>query len=103
GLPAVGGAEEGSVFHPGVDRVGVGQGRLQVPDPLELPRVLRPVEELVRGERLALAAGGLVDELVALAHRHAAWTGLRSAPGSFPGLAAVAGALDDLPEPAARL
>ena len=81
-LPAVGRAEQGGVFHAGVDRVRIGQRRFQMPDPLELPRVRRAVVPLVR------AGDAVVDELVA--HR-------------LPGLAAVVGTLDHLPEPAARL
>ena len=53
GLAAVGGAEQGGVFHAGVDRVRIGQRRLEVPDALELPGVLRAVVPLVRRERLA--------------------------------------------------
>ena len=75
-LPAVGGAEQRGVFHPGVDRVGIGQRRLQMPDPLELPGMRRAVVPLVR------AGDAVVDELVA--HR-------------LPGLAAVVGALDHCP------
>ncbi len=81
-LPAVGRAEQPGVLHPGVDRVRVVQRRLQVPDPLELPRVRRPVVPLVG------AGGAVVGELVA--HRR-------------PGRAAVVGALDHLPGPAAGL
>ena len=55
-LAAVGGAEEGGVFHAGVDRVGIGERRLEMPDALELPRMLRAVVPLVRGERLAGSA-----------------------------------------------
>ena len=73
---------KGGVFHPGVDRVGIGERRFQVPDALELPGVRRAVVPLVR------AGDALVDELVA--HR-------------LPRLAAVVGALDQLPEPAAGL
>ena len=72
----------GRVFHPGVDRVRVGQGWFEVPDALELPGVLRAVVPLVR------ARDAVVGELVA--HRR-------------PGLAAVIRALDHLPEPAAGL
>ena len=63
-------------------RVRIGQRRLEMPDPLELPGMRRAVVPLV-GAGLAV-----VDELVA--HR-------------LPGLAAVVGALDHLPEPAAGL
>ena len=68
GLAAVGRAEERRVFDAGVDRVGIGQRRLEMPDPLELPRMRRAVVPLVR------AGNAVVDELVA--HR-------------LPGLAAV--------------
>ena len=47
-LAAVGGLEDGGVFDAGVDGVGIGQRRLEVPDALELPRVLRAVVPLVR-------------------------------------------------------
>ena len=72
---AVGGAEQRGVLDPGVDGVRVGQRRLEMPDPLELPRVRRPVVPLVG------AGGAVVGELVA--HR-------------LPGRAAVIGALDHL-------
>ena len=81
-LPAVGRAEQGGVFHPGVDRVRIGQRRFEMPDALELPGVRRAVVPLVR------AGDAVVHELVA--HR-------------LPRLAAVVGALDQLPEPAAGL
>ena len=81
-LPAVGRAEQGGVFDPGVDRVRIGQRRFEMPDALELPGVRRAVVPLVR------AGDAVVHELVA--HR-------------LPGLAAVVGALDHLPEPAAGL
>ena len=81
-LAAVGRAEQGGVFHPGVDGVRIGQRRLEMPDALELPGVRRAVVPLVR------AGDAVVHELVA--HR-------------LPRLAAVVGALDHLPEPAAGL
>ena len=82
GLPAVGRAEQGGVLDAGVDGIGIGQRRLQMPDALELPGVLRAVVPLVG------AGDAVVGELVA---------------DRLPGLAAVVGALDHLPEPAARL
>ena len=81
-LPAVGRPEQAGVLHPGVDRVRVIQRRLQVPDPGELPRVRRAVVPLVR------AGDAVVAELVA---------------DRLPGRAAVVGALDHLPGPAAGL
>src|SRR5712691_126589 len=74
-----------------------------MPDALELPGMLGAVVPLVRGEGFAGARGGVVDELVALARRHAAGRGRHSAPGRLPRLAAIARALDHLPEPAAGL
>ena len=106
GLAAVGRAEERGVFDAGVDGVRVGQRRLEVPDAFELPRLLRAVVPLVRRERLAGLRRRVVDELVALALGHAFGRRGRLAgrrAGLVPGLAAVVGALDDLPEPAARL
>ena len=81
-LPAVGRAEQGGVFHAGVDGIGIGERRFEMPDALELPGMRRAVVPLVR------AGDAVVDELVA--HR-------------LPGLAAVVAALDHLPEPAAGL
>ncbi len=46
--PAVGRAEQRRVFDAGVDGVGIGERRLEVPDALELPRVRRAVVPLVR-------------------------------------------------------
>ena len=81
-LAAVGRAEQGGVFHPGVDRVRIGQRRFEMPDSLELPRVRRAVVPLVS------AGDAVVLELVA---------------DRLPRLAAVVGALDHLAEPAAGL
>ena len=82
GLAAVRGTEQGGVFHTGIDGVRVGQRRLEMPDALEFPGVLRAVVPLVR------AGYAFVGELVA--HR-------------FPVLPAVVRALDHLAEPAAGL
>src|SRR5204862_3072332 len=70
-----------------------------MPDALELPGMLGAVVELVRGERLAGIRRRVVDELVALASRHAVRRLGHPAAGRLPRLAAVAGALDDLTEP----
>src|ERR1700716_2152177 len=74
-----------------------------MPDPLELPGVLRSVVPLMRGERLARVRGHVVDELVALAGRHAVRRLRHPTPGRLPRFAAVARALDDLSEPPAGL
>ena len=79
--PSVG-AEQGGVFDARVDGVRIGQRRFEMPDALELPGMRRAVVPLVR------AGHAVVDELVA---------------DRLPRLAAVVGALDHLPEPAAGL
>src|SRR5882672_827505 len=76
-----------------------------MPHPLELPRMLRAVVKLVRGERLAGLGRRVVRELVALAFGHAVrgsrFPGRRS--GLVPGFSAIVGALNDLAEPTTRL
>ncbi len=47
-LPAVGRAKERGVFDTGIDRIGVGERRFEMPDPLELPGMRRPVVPLMR-------------------------------------------------------
>src|SRR5262249_3778411 len=81
-LAAVGRAEERRVLNPGVDRIRIGRGRLEMPHARELPRSWRAVVPEGRAD------GTLVRELVS--HR-------------LPRLAAIATALDQLPEPAAGL
>ena len=51
-LAAVGGAKQSGVFDSGVDGVGIGERRLEMPDALELPGMLRAVIELMCGQRL---------------------------------------------------
>ena len=102
-LPAVRRAEDGGVLDAREHRVRVLERRLEVPDALELPRLLRAVVVLVGGEGRRRR---VVDELVALALRRPVRHGRGLALGRarlVPGLAAVVRALDDLPEPAARL
>ena len=79
---AVAGMEQGGVFHAGIDGIGIGERRFEMPDAFELPGMRRAVVPLVR------AGDALVDELVA---------------HGLPGPAAVVAALDHLPEPAAGL
>src|SRR3974390_3049382 len=103
-LAAVGGTEDGCVFYAGIDGIGLGERRLEVPDALELPGVLRAVVPLMRGERLAGIRGGVVGELVALGFGHAAFGFFaRGRARLMPGLAAVVGALEDLAKPSAGL
>ena len=70
---AVGRAEQGGVFNAGIDGVGIGERRFEVPDALEFPGMGRAVVPLVG------AGVAFVDELVT---------------DGLPGLAAVVGALD---------
>src|SRR5262249_11955622 len=74
-----------------------------MPDALELPGMLRAVVPLVSGERLAGFRRGVVNELVAFALGPTALVGGEAASGRLPSLAAIAGALDNLSEPAAGL
>src|SRR5712691_8484469 len=68
-----------------------------MPDALELPRMLRAVIPLVSAHL------ALINKLVALAFGHFAGSWRRLAAGRRPSLAAVIGALDNLPKPAAGL
>src|SRR5262249_61040159 len=67
--------EQRGVLDTGVDRVGIGRGRLAVPDARKLPRMRGAVVPEMR------AGGAVVDELVA---------------DRLPRLATVVGALDQL-------
>jgi hypothetical protein len=75
-------AKQRRVLDAGVHRVGIVQRRLEVPDPLEFPRVRRPVVPLMR------SGHALIVERV---------------PDRRPRRAAVVGALDHLPEPTTAL
>src|SRR5258708_1342768 len=102
-LPAIARPKQPGGFHPGVDRVRIGERRLEMPDALELPGMLRAVVPLVRGEGFAGPRRRVVDELVALARGHTPGRRRETAARTLPRLAAVAGTLDHLAEPAARL
>src|SRR5271167_4514393 len=72
-----------------------------MPDTLELPRMLRAVIPLMRGERLGR---GVIRELIAFALGRAGRSGLAGRRSRLmPGFAAIVGALNDLPEPSAGL
>src|ERR1019366_2456592 len=62
-LSAVGRAEQGGVFNPGVNRVRISERRFEMPHPLELPGMLRAVIPLVRGEGFAGLGRVVVNEL----------------------------------------
>src|SRR5881409_2582317 len=74
-----------------------------MPDALELPGMLCAVVPLMRGEGLACLRGRVVGELVALAFGETFRGLFQHTSRRLPRLAAVAGALDDLSEPPARL
>src|SRR5512144_639107 len=81
-LASVRRSEQGSIFDAGVDRVRIGQRWFEMPDTFELPGVRCTVVPLMR------PWNAVIDEVIA--HR-------------LPGFATVIRALDQLPEPAARL
>src|SRR5215472_19334005 len=81
-LSAVGGTEDRGIFNTRVNGLGVGERRLQMPHPFELPRMRRAIVPLVR------ARNAVVGELIA--HR-------------LPRFTAVVGALHQLSEPAGAL
>src|SRR5438552_15641542 len=76
----------------------IGRG-LEMPNALELPRMLRAVVPHM------CAGDAIVNELVAFAFGHPfrAFQLLGTAARRFPGFAAIAGSLNDLPEPGTRL
>ena len=82
GLRAIGRTEQRGVFHSRVNRVGIGERRLEVPDAREFPGMRRAVVPLMRAGNCG------VIEFVA------DW---------LPRFAAVVGALNQLAEPARRL
>ena len=61
-LAAIHAAEQRRVLDTGIDQIRIGQRRLEVPDPFELPWMWRPVVPLVRAWHAVvrdLLAGGL--------------------------------------------
>src|SRR5438093_9643073 len=68
-----------------------------MPDPLELPWMLRAVIPLMR------TRDAVVNEFVTFTHRHTLRTCCRPATRRVPGFAAVVGTLNDLSEPRAGL
>src|SRR5207249_7654409 len=87
--------EQRRVFHARVNVIGVIERRFEMPDALELPRMLGAVVPHVR------PWNAIVNEFVALAFRRAVRTFqiLGTAARSFPGFAAIARSLNDLPKP----
>src|SRR5512145_2793001 len=77
-----------------------------MPNPLELPRVRCAIVPLMRGKRFTGFRRRVVNELVALTLGHAIRSSSRVArrcSGLMPCLTTVIRALNNLPEPAARL
>src|SRR5206468_8653010 len=102
-LAAIRRAKQGGIFYTGIKSIRIVQRRLDVPHPLELPRMLRPVVPLVRRDRLTGLRRRVIAELIALALWHAARASRRLArrrPGLKPRFAAIIGTLNHLPEPA---
>src|ERR1700747_718050 len=67
--------------------------------------MLRAIVKLVCSQRLSSLRGAVVHEFVAFTLRHPIRSGSLAGRGSglMPSLAAVVGALNDLPEPSTRL
>src|SRR5207245_9280202 len=97
--------EYASVFHSGIHGVRICERGFKIPDARELPRMLRAVVPHVSRERLAGFRGGVLHELVAFAlgRPRLGVFFARWCPWLGPGLAAVIGPLNNLPEPTARL
>src|SRR5207249_12267882 len=74
-----------------------------MPHALELPGMLGSVVELMRRQWLSGLRRSVISEFIALAFGRLPGGHLRTAAGRLPGFAAIAGALDHLPEPAAGL
>src|SRR6266700_3754901 len=93
-------AEQRGVFHAGVDCVRIGKRRFQMPNSLELPRMLGTVVPLMSGEGFPGFCGDVVHELVALTFGHS----LLRVPFDLrctmlcTSYAAIIGSLDNLSE-----
>ena len=91
GFSAVFRFEQRGVFHACINVIGIMKRRFQMPDALELPRMLRAVVPLMCCEWFASFSRSIVHELVALASGRAirAFQFLGAAAGRVPGFAAV--------------
>src|SRR5258708_13003425 len=90
-LAAVLRAEQRGVFHSCVDGVRIAEGRFQMPDSLQLPRMLFPVVKLMSRWGLSGFRGGMVPKLVALALLPSLWLAPfpRLSPPLSPTFAAI--------------
>src|SRR6266851_9804581 len=97
--------EQRGVFHAGVDCVRIGERRFEMPNSLELPRMLGAVVPLMSSKGFTGFSGGVVHELVALAFGHSLWRGRFAWRRAWlcPSFAAIIGSLDNLSEPTAGL
>src|SRR6185437_8768556 len=101
-LAPIGRAEKRRIFNPRINRVGIAKRGLDMPHPLELPRMLCAVVPLVRSKRLAGFSGGVIDEAIRCLVREGRHGRVaRLQPRLLPVLSAIVGALQDLPKPAA--
>jgi hypothetical protein len=93
------------ILDTGIDGVGIGQRRFEMPHALKFPRTLCAVIMLVRRKRPSGFCRCIVHEHVAFTLRHTIRPHeiLRFRAWRVPGLAAIIGPLNDLPKPAARL
>src|SRR5205814_9097176 len=87
------GFKKSGVFHACINMIRIMERRLQVPDTLELPGMLRPVVPLV------CAWYAVVNEFVAFARRHSVRAGSRPATRRVPRFSTIVGTLNDLPKP----
>src|SRR5262245_22662544 len=91
-LAPIGRAENRRVFNSCVDGVGIGERRLQMPYPFELPGMLRAVVPLVRGERRSRR---VISKFVARRLRRTRFRWLSGGRSRLmPGFAAVLGPLN---------
>src|SRR5205807_410778 len=89
-----------------IDRVRLVERRFDMPDALELPRMVGAIVPLMSRERLPSPVRGIVHELIALRFRETFWRGdwlARRCSRLEPGFAAVIRTLNNLAKPAAGL
>src|SRR5579859_1299339 len=105
GFAAIFRFEKRGILNAGKDSVRFRERRLDMPDTLELPGMLRTIIKLMRRQRFSGLRRNVVDKFVALSFRHSigtlffAWRSSRLEPR----LAAVIRTLNHLPKPPAGL
>src|SRR5712664_3347958 len=106
GLPTIRRPKHRRILDTGISRIRVVQGRLNVPDAFEFPRMRRAVIPLMGRQRLARFRRSIINELIALALGHSFWRSRRLSrlrSRLLPGFAAIIRALNDLSKPTAGL